>query len=94
MITATNLFRGIDSDVSGDLIINGETMPAGAEAKTNDSSADLWMVTPQGTGYFVPKGNDPIVIKHGEQESPNETGDNVDSPVTVTAAKSFILIMV
>lgn len=65
-------------------------MPAGAEAKTNDSSADLWMVTPQGTGYFVPKGNDPIVIKHGEQESPNETGDNVDSPVTVTAAKAYI----
>lgn len=32
MITATNLFQGIDSDVSGDLIINGETMPAGAEA--------------------------------------------------------------
>ena len=90
MITATNLFQGIDSDVSGDLIINGETMPAGAEAKTNDSSADLWMVTPQGTGYFVPKGNDPIVIKHGEQESPNETGDNVDSPVTVTAAKAYI----
>ena len=90
MITATNLFQGIDSDVSGDLIINGETMPAGAEAKTNDSSADLWMLTPQGTGYFVPKGNDPIVIKHGEQESPNETGDNVDSPVTVTAAKAYI----
>ena len=90
MTTATNLFQSIDSDVSGDLIINGETMPAGAEFKINDSSADLWMVTPQGTGYFVPKGNDPIVIKHGEQESPNETGDNVDSPVTVTAAKAYI----
>ena len=90
MITATNLFQGIDSDVSGDLVVNGETMPTGAEAKTNDSSADLWMVTPQGTGYFVPKGNDPIIIKHGEQSSPNETGDNVDSPVTVTAAKAYI----
>lgn len=90
MITATNLFQGIDSEVSGDLIVNGETMPAGAEAKTNDSSADLWMVTPQGTGYFVPKGNDPIIIKHGEQSSPNETGDNVDDPTTVTAAKAYI----
>lgn len=90
MITATNLFQGIDSEVSGDLIVNGETMPAGAEAKTNDSSADLWMVTPQGTGYFLPKGNDPIIIKHGEQSSPNETGDNVDDPTTVTAAKAYI----
>lgn len=90
MITATNLFQGIDSEVSGDLVVNGETMAAGAEAKTNDSSADLWMVTPQGTGYFVPKGNDPIIIKHGEQSSPNETGDNVDDPVTVTAAKAYI----
>ena len=90
MITATNLFQGIDSEVSGDLVVNGEIMAAGAEAKTNDSSADLWMVTPQGTGYFVPKGNDPIIIKHGEQSSPNETGDNVDDPVTVTAAKAYI----
>ena len=90
MITATNLFQGIDSEVSGDLVVNGETMAAGAEAKTNDSSADLWMVTPQGTGYFVPQGNDPIIIKHGEQSSPNETGDNVDDPVTVTAAKAYI----
>ena len=90
MITATNLFQGIDSEVSGELVVNGETMAAGAEAKTNDSSADLWMVTPQGTGYFVPKGNDPIIIKHGEQSSPNETGDNVDDPVTVTAAKAYI----
>ena len=90
MITATNLFQGIDSEVSGELVVNGETMAAGAETKTNDSSADLWMVTPQGTGYFVPKGNDPIIIKHGEQSSPNETGDNVDDPVTVTAAKAYI----
>lgn len=90
MITATNLFQGIDSDVSGDLVVNGVVMPAGAEAKTDNLSADLWMVTPQGTGYFVPKGNDPIVIKHGEQSSPNETGDNVDNPLTVTAAKAYI----
>ena len=90
MITATNLFQGIDSDVSGDLIVNGSVMAAGSDPVTNPSTEDLRIVTPQGTGYIVPKGNDEIDIFHGEQSSPNETGSNIDSPVTVTAAKAYI----
>ena len=90
MITATNLFQGIDSDVSGDLIVNGSVMAAGSDPVTNPSTEDLRIVTPQGTGYIVPKGNDEIDIFHGEQSSPDETGADLTNLTTVTAAKAYI----
>ena len=38
MITATNLFQGIDHEgISGDLIVNGQVMAPGAENMTNNS---------------------------------------------------------
>lgn len=90
MITATNLFQGIDAPgVSDNLIVNGSVMFDGDPAQTfNTKNNDLWMVTPQGTGYFVPKGNDPVIIMHGVQSSPAQNGDL--TLVNATAAKSYI----
>ncbi|MEG1587107.1 MAG: DUF4627 domain-containing protein [Bacteroidales bacterium] len=90
MITATNLFQGVDCDLSGNLIVNDQVMEAGAQPQVKEMSENVWLVTPQGTGYFIPAGNDPLIIKHGEQSSPNETGSNLDNPKTVVAAKAYI----
>lgn len=92
MITATNLFQGIDHEgISGDLVVNGQVMAPGAENITNNSEQDVWLVTPQTTGYFIPKGNDPIVIKHANQTAPREDGSDVTGDMnTVMAAKAYI----
>lgn len=90
MITATNLFQEVKSEESGDLNINGQVMSAGSASVTNNSDEDFWVVTPQGTGYFIPKGNDKIVLKYEEQEGPHETGKDVDNPAKATAAKAYI----
>lgn len=92
MITATNLFQGIDHEgISGDLVVNGQVMAPGAENVTDNSEKDVWLVTPQTTGYFIPKGNDPIVIKHANQTAPREDGSDVAGEMnTVMAAKAYI----
>lgn len=92
MITATNLFQGIDhAGISSDLVVNGQVMAPGAEDITNSSEQDMWLVTPQTTGYFIPKGNDPIIIKHANQTAPREDGSDVNGEMnTVMAAKAYI----
>ncbi len=91
MITATNLFQGLDHNrISGELTVNGTVMEAGAEPVISNSETDLWLVTPQTTGYFVPKGNDQIVIKHGNQSAPREDGSDLNNLSTVVAAKAYI----
>ena len=74
----------------GNLNINGTMMSSGDADKELSSETDTWIVTPKGTGYFIPKGNDNIVVKYGEQEGPNEDGSDVDSPATAIATKAYI----
>ncbi len=87
MITATNLFQSVNP--SSALLINGTEMKNGDEEKilANDNYAIL---TPEGTGYFIPSGNDDITVRFGTQSAPNETGADITNPATVTAAKAYI----
>lgn len=90
MITATNLFQNVVTGSVGDLIVNGEVAQQG-ERTINSATTDNWFITPAGTGYFVPKGNDPIVLKFGEQSTPNQTGADCANPTTaLIAAKAYI----
>lgn len=88
-VTATNLFQEVGSNM-GTLNINGLMMAAGDNARDMVSGTDIWMVTPKGTGYYIPKGNDNITVKYGEQEGPDENGSDVDNPSTAIAAKAYI----
>ena len=89
MITATNLFQNIVTDFVGDVVVNGEVMQQGEYRLTSD--IDNWFITPAGTGYFVPKGNDPIVFKYGEQVTPSQTGADCANPTgTAVVAKAYI----
>ncbi|MFV0392053.1 MAG: polysaccharide lyase family 8 super-sandwich domain-containing protein [Paludibacteraceae bacterium] len=90
MITATNLFQNLTSSVSGSLLLNGNevTLPS---TVTFSSVQDNWMISPQGTGYFIPKGNDEIKLIYDAQKTPYNTGNDYASPVTAAnAAKAYI----
>ncbi|MDD4199084.1 MAG: chondroitinase family polysaccharide lyase [Paludibacter sp.] len=90
MITATNLFQNITSSGSGAMILNGAEI-ARPNTVTLPSGQDNWMITPQGTGYFIPQGNDEIKLIHDTQKTPYETGSDYASPVTsANAAKAYI----
>lgn len=90
MITATNLFQNIISSSSGTLNING-TAVSSPYTTTLSAATDNWLITPQGTGYFVPKGNDAIEIRYGSQSSPTYTGIDYAAPATtVTAARAYL----
>lgn len=90
MITATNLFQSLIFSQSGPLILNGEALSQPYQQSLS-SSSDHWMISPQGTGYFLPSGNDNIRIVYDFQKTPYETGSDVANPVTnALAAKAFI----
>ena len=89
MITATNLFQNIVTDYNGDLIVNGTITEQGESRIISDK--DNWIISPTGTGYFIPKGNDPIVLKYGEQITPSQSGADYAAPTgRSVAAKAYI----
>ncbi|MEI8085730.1 MAG: chondroitinase family polysaccharide lyase [Paludibacter sp.] len=88
MITATNLFQNIVP--SGGLIFNGVSNVS-PYTSTTTTTSDNWLITPLGTGYFIPKGNDPIEIKYDNQSTPNQNGADYAAPTTtVLAAKAYL----
>ena len=90
MPTTTNLFQNLISSSSGNFIYNGTTLTL-PYTSTNATTSDNWLITPQGTGYFVPKGNDPIEIRYDNQSTPNYTGSDYAAPVnSVPAAKAYL----
>lgn len=90
MITATNLFQNIISSVSGPLLLNGVEIPRPNKI-TMSSEQDNWIITPQETGYFIPKGNDEVSLIHDSQLTPRHSGVDYASPVVYAyAAKAFI----
>lgn len=80
-ITATNLFQGIKYPISGNLILNGRALSKPYELALS-SAVDNWIITPQGTGYFVPKGNDPLFLSYTSQTTPIESGTDCAYPTT------------
>ncbi len=90
MITATNLFQNLTSSVSGSLILNGNEISFPHSTLIN-SNQDNWIISPQGTGYYIPQGNDEINLIYDTQKSPSETGADYSAPnTTVNAAKAYI----
>lgn len=90
MITATNLFQNLISSQSKALVVNGEEKPSPYTA-TLPGTQSNWLISPQGTGYFLPQGNDDIQLILGSQKTPYETGNDAASPVTTaTAAKAYL----
>jgi len=89
-ITATNLFQNIVSPTSGSLILNGNTISKPYSANLS-TAQDNWMITPQGTGYYVPQGNMQVVLKYNSQSTPKETGVDYAAPTeTADAALAYI----
>jgi chondroitin-sulfate-ABC endolyase/exolyase len=90
MITATNLFQNIISSSSGSFLLNG-TAVTKPNTTTITTTADNWLITPQGTGYFIPQGNDPIEIRYNDQTTPIESGADYAAPTTTSsAAKAYL----
>jgi len=90
MITATNLFQCLNPATIGNTIVNGNTVSRPFNA-TLSTALDNWMITPQGTGYFVPKGNDALIIKFDNQSTPNFTGADYAAPTTtLPAVKAYL----
>lgn len=90
MITATNLFQNLISPLSGPVLLNGAEISR-PNTVTLPGGQDNWMISPQGTGYFIPQGNDEIKLIHDTQKTPYETGSDYTSPVTsANAAKAYI----
>ena len=90
MITATNLFQTLNPVNYGNTIVNGNIVSLPYNA-TLSTATDNWMITAQGTGYIVPKGNDALVFKFDNQTTPNYTGSDYASPTTtLSAAKAYI----
>lgn len=84
--TATNLFQNIKSQSVGSLYINDESPANNVVNQDLPSNNDNWLVTPAGTGYYVPANNSTIHVVQGTQETPN-TDINFN-----TAPKDFSMI--
>ncbi|MGN0188591.1 MAG: chondroitinase family polysaccharide lyase, partial [Candidatus Cryptobacteroides sp.] len=63
--TATNLFQQVVSDAS--VIVNGAEV---ASETHYDMTSDIRILTPVGTGFVIPAGNEPMTIFAGRQKSP------------------------
>lgn len=90
MATTTNLFQTLNPANIGNTVVNGNvvSMPYNATLST---ASDNWIITPQGTGYFIPKGNDALNIKFDNQSTPNYTGSDYASPATtLPAVKAYL----
>lgn len=93
--TATNLFQNILSPSVGSLYINSES-PTSQDVSTELAQGmDNWLLTPAGTGYFIPANNAIVHIEQGEQTTPNPDVAYNLSPtqypmITNQAAKAWI----
>lgn len=90
MNTTTNLFQSVIYPTSGNLIVNGVNQVSPYSFQQS-SPSDNWLITPQGTGYYVPSGNNELAIQYDSQSSPVQTGADATSPATsIVAAKAYI----
>lgn len=92
--TATNLFQNILSPSVGSLYINSET-PAIAMDKDINENVTNWLVTPAGTGYYIPQNTGTLHVTMGEQSTPNTDINYNTAPasfpmITTQVAKSWI----
>ena len=90
MLTTTNLFQCLNPATIGNTVLNGNTISLPYNS-TVSTAADNWIITPQGTGYFIPKGNDALNIKFDNQTTPVYTGADYAAPATtLPAVKAYL----
>lgn len=87
-ITATNLFQSV-TDGKASTIVNGKSLAEG-DSLSISSSKDTWIVNPCSTGYFIPAGNDPLIVRYGKQTTPSSFGLTEQGMGTMTAAKAYL----
>ncbi len=90
MRTATNLFQEIIVSGSNPLILDGNSL-SNPYSSTITPDAGHWILTPAGTGYYIPSGNDDLALFFQNQTTPKENGSDYASPLTTSlAAKAYI----
>lgn len=72
-LTATNLFQTVASKKYATLMVNGEELKKNKDLKIASEQA-AWIVTPVGTGFFIPKAHDELVISYKKQKTPSSPG--------------------
>lgn len=89
--TATNLFQNIyDSANSVTFYVNG-VAKSNPYSTTLSSVSSNWMINIQKTGYYIPSGNDDIIVQYNNQTTPKEDGSDYATPTTtLPAAKAYI----
>lgn len=85
-VTATNLFQSF-KPVTGPNVKGTVITPTGV---TTDYDDALWVITSEGTGYYIPDGNDKVSLFYGTQSSPKDDATNLNSPGSAVAAKAYI----
>lgn len=91
MKTATNLFQSVIYPISLPMTVNGTAISSTYQNTFNASSNQQSIISPTGTGYIIPRGNDLLEVQYGNQTAPVHTGADVDAPTTsLTVAKAFL----
>lgn len=91
MNTATNLFQSVISNSTKILEVNGDPISTNYSTSLNTNTVNT-ILSPTGTGYILPKGNDAIKVFYGLQTTPKQDGSDVSNPISsLTIAKAYIV---
>lgn len=88
-ITATNLFQSVEYQENEAPVLDRQKMKKGTHKELNDGKAH-WLITPSGTGYLIPEGNDPLVFAYDDQRTPGPEGISDTSWGILCASKAYI----
>ena len=72
-LTATNLFQVVGEE-GGSAVVNREEIKRNRVSSLNLKEEDAWLVTPNTTGYYLPAGNDSLIVQSVEQNVPVSSG--------------------
>ena len=88
-LTATNLFQSIGKKGKTTFIINGKETKQGDKLEYDLRKKAVWILAPNTTGYYIPAGNDSLIVDYGKQETPVSSGLQ-DGLRKAVAAKAYL----
>ena len=91
--TLTTVFQNIYSTSfsTQSFVVNGTAVTTVGYNVSLPSNEDNWFITPSGTGFLVPKGNENVNVNFDTQKTPKQDGSDYSNPATsATVAKVFI----
>jgi hypothetical protein len=83
----TNLYQSLIND---SVNLDNITTKTTSSSRLKVDSPDHWVVNTPKTGYYVPKGNDSLVIVQGLQTTPRQSDLTGDSTSTAKASKAWL----